>query len=285
MTDAQHSADGRGTGPAGPAPVAASRTLGGPHEDAATGPAREVPVLPPVPASARAVFGDRLALAEHFAEILADTGTAHGLIGPREVPILWDRHLLNCAVVHEAFPAGATICDIGSGAGLPGLALAIARPDLRLHLVEPMLRRTQWLQAAIDALGLTGCTVHRGRAEDLHGELSVPYATARAVARIDKLARWTFPLLEPGGTLVALKGSQASEELAAEEPALRRLGMTSARVVEYGANVLEVPTMALELTISTDARHGRPTPVGRRRRTSRRGNDRGPSAGGVRPQS
>jgi 16S rRNA (guanine527-N7)-methyltransferase len=165
------------------------------------------------------------------------------------VPILWDRHILNCAVVHEAFPDGAAVVDVGSGAGLPGLALAIARPDLQLHLVEPMLRRTTWLSATVQALGLDNVVVHRGRAEELHGQLRTEFATARAVARIDKLARWTFPLLADGGTLVALKGSQAATELSAEERKLRRLGMREARVTTYGEAFLDVPTTTLELTV------------------------------------
>jgi 16S rRNA (guanine527-N7)-methyltransferase len=195
------------------------------------------------------VFGAGLPLAERFAAILADTGVSHGLIGPREVPILWERHLLNCAVVHEAFPPSAELVDVGSGAGLPGLALAIARPDLIVHLVEPMLRRTTWLEVTIGELGLDNAFVHRGRAEEFDGVLSTPYATARAVARIDKLARWTFPLLSEGGTLVALKGSQAAEELAAEERVLRRLGMRESRLGSYGEVVLDVPTVTIELTI------------------------------------
>jgi 16S rRNA (guanine527-N7)-methyltransferase len=211
---------------------------------------------PNAPPAATVVFGDRLPLAERFASILADTGVSHGLIGPREVPILWERHILNCAVAQDSFPGQAEVVDVGSGAGLPGLALAIARPDLRLHLVEPMLRRTTWLGDTIAALGLDNCTVHRGRAEELHGVLTVPWATARAVARIDKLARWTFPLLSEGGTLVALKGSSAQEELDAAAAMLRRLGMTAAAVRSHGAELLEVPTLTLELTVGAGA-HGR----------------------------
>ena len=219
---------------------------------------------PAAPPAAAAVFGDRLGLGERFAEILADTGVSHGLIGPREVPILWDRHILNCAVAQDSFPQGAAVVDVGSGAGLPGLALAIARPDLELHLVEPMLRRTTWLSDTIAQLGLDNCTVHRGRAEEFDGVLRLPWATARAVARLDKLARWTFPLLTEGGTLVALKGSSAQAELEAATPVLRRLGMTGATVREHGADLLEVATLTLEITVGAGV--GRPKKDRRKRR-------------------
>ena len=245
MSSPVNPANGRGTGEAGTAPVPVSPPPGPPPPRPPAPPTS----APPAPASAGAVFGDRLALAEHFAAILADTGVSHGLIGPREVPILWERHILNCAVAHEAFPEGAEIVDVGSGAGLPGLALAIVRPDLTLHLVEPMLRRTTWLSTTIAELGLGNAIVHRGRAEEFHGELSAAYATARAVARIDKLARWVFPLLAENGTLVALKGSQAAEELAATEKVLRTLGMRAAQIGTYGADLLVVPTVTLELTV------------------------------------
>jgi 16S rRNA (guanine527-N7)-methyltransferase len=186
-------------------------------------------------------------LAVRFAEILADTGVSHGLIGPREVPRLWDRHVLNCAVVADAFSDGARLVDVGSGAGLPGVALAIVRPDLEVHLVEPMLRRTQWLSAVVEELGLDTVTVHRGRAEDLAGTLSAPFVTARAVARLDKLARWCVPLLEPGGTLVAMKGRSAAEELAQDRRALERLGLVDAVVSEHGAVWLEEPVLTVDL--------------------------------------
>jgi 16S rRNA (guanine527-N7)-methyltransferase len=247
MTSHERTDDGRGTGETGTAPVAAS-----------------APSLPTAPPSAAVVFGTHLAVAERFAAILADTGVTHGLIGPREVPILWDRHILNCAVAHEAFPQDVSVVDVGSGAGLPGLALAIVRPDLHLHLVEPMLRRTTWLSATIQELGLDNCTVHRGRAEELHGVLSAPFATARAVARIDKLARWTFPLLRDGGTLVALKGDSARQELDAEQKTLRKLGMTAARIVTYGSEVLPVPTTTLQVTIGARPAASRAKGSGRR---------------------
>lgn len=239
--------------------------------------------LPAAPAAAAAVFGDRLALAERFAATLADTGVSHGLVGPREVPRLWDRHVLNCAVAHEAFPENAQVIDVGSGAGLPGLALAVVRPDLHIHLVEPMLRRTTWLTATVETLGLENCTVHRGRAEEFHGTLRAPYATARAVARIDKLARWTFPLLEEDGVLVALKGEQAAQELEEERATLTRLGMVDAAIRTYGESILEVPTVTMELTVRgvADITRTRGTAKKKRspsrpQRTHRRGSDTTP---------
>lgn len=186
--------------------------------------------------------------AHRFVEILADTGVSHGLIGPREVPRLWERHLLNCAVIEDAFPAGAKLIDVGSGAGLPGVALAIARPDLDIHLVEPMQRRTDWLTATVTDLSLDNVTVHRGRAEELVGVVSAPWVTARAVARIAKLARWCVPLLDGRGTLVAMKGRSAQEELDADRRDLTKLGLVDAAITEHGAAVLEEPTLTLDLT-------------------------------------
>jgi 16S rRNA (guanine527-N7)-methyltransferase len=211
------------------------------------GPEHPEPTIPAAPPGAAGVFGSRLPLAERFTEILADTGVSHGLIGPREVPRLWDRHVLNCAVVHDAFAADARLVDVGSGAGLPGVALAIARADLDVHLVEPMLRRTQWLATVVDELGLDNVTVHRGRAEELVGVVSAPWVTARAVARLDKLARWCVPLLEDDGTLVAMKGRSAAEELAQDRRALERLGLVSAEVTAHGGDVLEEPVLTVDL--------------------------------------
>lgn len=166
-----------------------------------------VPIeVPQPPELAERVFGERLDRAVHYAGLLATTGVTHGLIGPREVLRLWDRHILNCALVEEYIPTGSRVIDVGSGAGLPGLALAIARPDLDVLLVEPMLRRTTWLAAAITDLGLSNARVHRGRAESLWGVESSPVVTARAVARLDELAAWCLPLVQPGGILLALKG-------------------------------------------------------------------------------
>ena len=254
------------------------------------GPDESPVALPAAPPGAAAVFGERLPLAVRFAEILADTGVTHGLIGPREVPRLWDRHVLNCAVIAEAFPQGTRLVDVGSGAGLPGVALAIVRPDLEVHLVEPMLRRTQWLSTVVGELGLETVTVHRGRAEELVGTVSAPFVTARAVARLDKLARWCVPLLEPAGTLVAMKGRSAAQELAQDRPALGRLGLVSAVVSEHGGDVLEEPVLTVDLRFaptrrgragakgrSTGTAGGRVKAKGERRRHRPRGRARPPA--------
>jgi 16S rRNA (guanine527-N7)-methyltransferase len=225
---------------------------------------------PPSPAVAVAVFGSRVALAERFAAILADSGVSHGLVGPREVPRLWERHVLNCAVVHPGIPAGVEVIDVGSGAGLPGLALAIARPDVRMHLVEPMLRRTTWLQGAVEELGLDNVEVHRGRAEQFWDQLSAPVVTARAVARLGELARWSLPLLQPGGSMLALKGTSAQEELDADRAALRRLGAVSDAVETYGADVVSPATIVVRVTLGAKlARRERPA-KGSAKRSGRR---------------
>jgi 16S rRNA (guanine527-N7)-methyltransferase len=216
-------------------------------------------VAPSPPASASQVFGDRLALAERFAAILTDTGVSHGLIGPREVPRLWERHLLNCAVIHPAIAAHEMVIDVGSGAGLPGLALAIARPDLDLHLVEPMLRRTSWMSMAVDELGLTNVTVHRGRAEQFWGILRAPVVTARAVARLSELATWCLPLLLPGGSLLAIKGLSVSEEVETDRVVLRRLGAIDEVIESFGYGIVDQETTVLRVVMGDrPAQHGGP---------------------------
>jgi len=195
------------------------------------------------------VFGGRVSVAQRFAAILADTGVLHGLIGPREVPRIWERHILNCAVIHPAIETGLMVIDVGSGAGLPGLALAIARPDLELHLVEPMLRRTTWLSQATADLELANVTVHRGRAEQFWGVLSAPVVTARAVAPLRELARWCLPLLSPGGSLLALKGSRAAEELEADRAELRRLGAVDEMIESFGRGIVDPETTVLRVVL------------------------------------
>jgi 16S rRNA (guanine527-N7)-methyltransferase len=206
-------------------------------------------VAPPAPAGAAAVFGDRLGLAERVTAILTESGVSHGLIGPREVPRLWERHVLNCAVIHPAIPDGQMVIDVGSGAGLPGLALAIARPDLELHLIEPMLRRTSWLSLVVADLELTNVSVHRGRAQQFWGTLSAPVVTARAVARLGELATWCLPLLRPGGSMLALKGISVVEELEADRGVLRRLGAVDEVIETFGGGVVDPATTVLRVVL------------------------------------
>lgn len=196
---------------------------------------------PPPPPGAASVFGDRLELAWQYADLLAGPGVEWGLLGPREVDRLWDRHLLNSAVVGELIEPGARVVDIGSGAGLPGLPIAIARPDLRVTLVEPMLRRTQFLDKAVRELGIP-VSVMRGRAEDaaVRAESAgADVVLSRAVASLDKLARWSFPLLRPGGRMMALKGERAMDEVTAASKALAALGATEVQVVKCGGTSTE----------------------------------------------
>src|SRR5690554_6364955 len=146
-----------------------------------------------------AVFGDAYDLVRRFADLLANEGVKRGLIGPREVPRLWERHIVNSAAVAGFLPEAGSVVDVGSGAGLPGVVLAAMRPDLRVILLEPMERRSVWLQEVVEALALTSVEVIRGRAEDMSQTLTVDVVTARAVAPMDRLVVWTLPLLPVGG--------------------------------------------------------------------------------------
>ncbi|UMG94757.1 16S rRNA (guanine(527)-N(7))-methyltransferase RsmG [Nocardioides sp. TF02-7] len=165
-----------------------------------------------------------MALVEQYADLLATDGVVRGLIGPREVPRLWDRHLVNCGLLATALPRGCSVADVGSGAGLPGLVLALARPDVRVTLVEPLLRRTSFLTEAATALGLDNVEVRRARADALHGQRSFDVVTARAVAPMERLVGWCMPLVAPEGSLLAMKGTSAEEELVGAADVLRRLG-------------------------------------------------------------
>jgi 16S rRNA (guanine527-N7)-methyltransferase len=190
------------------------------------------------------VFAGRLPLAEQYVDLLTSAGVERGLIGPREVPRIWERHVMNCAVVVPRVPVGATVADVGSGAGLPGLVWAIARPDLHMTLIEPLLRRTTFLEEAVEALGLDHVTVVRARAEDVNETFDV--VTARAVAPLEKLAGWCLPLVRPGGVLLALKGRTAQEEVASSRVSLHKMGATDIVVSSHGD--LRVPTTVVEVT-------------------------------------
>ncbi|MCM2578488.1 16S rRNA (guanine(527)-N(7))-methyltransferase RsmG [Streptomyces meridianus] len=210
----------------------------------------DVEELPPAPDEARTVFGERLPDAVRYAELLADAGVRRGLIGPREVPRLWTRHLLNCAVLSEAVPEGVSVCDVGSGAGLPGIPLALVRPDLRITLLEPLLRRTTFLQEVVELLGLEHVTVVRGRAEEVLGTLTpVHVVTARAVAPLDRLAGWGVPLLRPYGEMLALKGDTAEEELKAARAALGKLGVVETSVLQVGTGVVDPPSTLVRVEV------------------------------------
>lgn len=225
------------------------------------------------------MFGDSLGLARRYADLLATTGISHGLVGPREAPRLWQRHLVNCALPQALLAQGTTVIDIGSGAGLPGVVLAIARPDLEVHLVEPLLRRTTWLEATIDELGLTNVTVHRGRAEEM--TLAAPVVTARAVASLDRLVAWSFPLLTPGGRLLALKGEAAGAELEQAQDVLRRAGVEHSTMHVLGEGHVSEPVRVVEIVrphewqpAEKGAARSRPA----RARASKKRGRRGPSA-------
>ena len=202
---------------------------------------------PPVPESVRGVFGARTDTAVAYAALLATDGVTRGLIGPREAPRLWDRHLLNCAVLTDVLPAGADVCDIGSGAGLPGLVLAIRRPDVRVTLVEPLLRRTGFLDEVVARLELDNVEVVRARAEQLHGELEFAVVTSRAVAPLPRLLEWSMPLVRRGGDLLAMKGASAAEEISAASTCLRRWSSGPVEVLTLGVGLIDPPTTVVRV--------------------------------------
>jgi len=224
------------------------------------------------PSTAAEVFGARLDLARRYEELLAGPGVVRGLIGPREADRLWDRHILNSAAVAEAIGPDARVIDIGSGAGLPGIPVAIARPDLRVTLVEPMLRRTEFLAEVVAELGID-VEVVRGRAEDAAvrtGLAGADVVLSRAVAGLDKLTRWSLPLLRPGGRMLALKGERADDEVAEFRAAMTKLGATDIRVRRCGEGYLSPPTTVVE-AVRSERRSASREAKGARREPERRG--------------
>lgn len=217
--------------------------------------------VPPPPAAAVELFGSRLDLACRYAELLGGPGVERGLLGPREIDRLWERHILNSAVVGELIDRDSRVIDIGSGAGLPGLPLAILRPDLTVTLLEPLLRRATFLSEAVDLLGIP-VAVTRGRAEDpetrarLSGADSV---VSRAVADLGKLTAWGLPLLRSGGRMLALKGERAAEEVAECYREMVGLGAIGIEVVRCGEGWLSVPA-----TVVVAVRGERSPPAGKR---------------------
>ena len=259
-TDAPAQADGRRrhlSGAEGAAPVDAHSATAGGFGDPGSGPsvvaatgapgstaASSMDVTdqaPPIDADplagdprVEAFLGEAYAAVAAFHTLLVEQGVLRGLIGPREVSRLWERHLLNSAAVAPHLPSTGRLVDVGSGAGLPGVVLAAMLPDVEVVLLEPMERRTDWLSEVADRLDLANVVVRRGRAEEAHGHLVADAVTARAVAPMDRLARWTLPLLRQGGVLVTLKGRQAAAEVESARHVLRKLGADSAEVIEAG---------------------------------------------------
>lgn len=199
---------------------------------------------PAPPEEAAEVFGDRLPTARRYAELLTGPGVERGLLGPREIDRIWERHLLNCAAIGELLDPAERVVDIGSGAGLPGIPLAIARPDLHIVLVEPLLRRSEFLREVVAELGLDHVAVVRGRAEDRAARDEVgerDAAVSRAVASLDKISRWSLPLLRKGGRMLAMKGERALAEVDEHRRVMIGLGANDVRVVRCGVNYLTPP--------------------------------------------
>lgn len=197
---------------------------------------------PAAPPAAVDVFGPELDRVGRYAELLCGSGVQRGLLGPREAVRLWERHLLNCGVVAELLPEGCSVLDIGSGAGLPGIPMVLARPDVQMVLVEPLLRRTTWLQEVVEVLDLGDrVTVVRSRAQDLPGG-SADVVTSRAVAALDVLLPMSSRCVRPGGVVLAIKGRQADDELGQVRGRLGAWSLTDAHVTSCGGAVLEEPT-------------------------------------------
>ncbi len=203
---------------------------------------------PPPPAVARGLFGDLLPMAEEYARLLAGPGVERGLIGPHEISRLWERHLLNSAVIADLIPRPCTIVDLGSGAGLPGIVLAMLLGDCEVTLLEPMLRRTVFLTECVTSLGLANARVLRGRAEDFTGRLAADVVTARAVAPLDRLAGLAVGLLRPGGIVLAVKGAKAQQELTAARKVLRSLRVRETDVLLAGEGKVDPAATVVRLT-------------------------------------
>lgn len=199
------------------------------------------------PAAATEIFGDRSEIARRFAEALGRNGEERGLIGPLEPPRLWSRHILNSAVIAPLF--SGRVGDVGSGAGLPGLVLAIARPDVEWVLIEPMERRVAWLSEQVDSLGLDNVEIVRARAEDWKRGPVLDAVTARAVSALRTLVPITAPLVRDGGELILLKGANAENEIGAAEKQLRKFKVTNARIEVVGEGLLDEPSRVFHATV------------------------------------
>lgn len=201
-------------------------------------------VIEQEPAAAPLLAGDRIEMLRAFTADLGTRGEQLGLIGPLEAPRLWTRHVLNSALLAPLIGSGAQVADIGTGGGMPGLVLAIVRPDAHFLFVEPMERRCAWLQEQIEVLGLENAEVRRGRAEEFHDAWEVDQITARAVTALRKLVPLTAPLLRDGGEMLFLKGAAVDAEIEAAAKALRKFRVRDVAVVELGADLFAQELLA-----------------------------------------
>lgn len=233
MTDSAAAADDEAGSKSGSAVSAASESEG------------SLSVLEPEPSVAASLFGERIELARQFTRNLAEQGEERGLIGPLELPRLWSRHILNCAIVAPLLSPGR-VGDVGSGAGLPGIVLAIARPDVDFILIEPMERRVAWLTEQVDELGLSNVDVVRARAEDVRLSEPLDQVTARAVSAFRKLIPLTAPLVRDGGELVLMKGAGAQAEVDSAAKEMRKYRVRDAEVIVLGENVLDEVTRVIK---------------------------------------
>jgi 16S rRNA (guanine527-N7)-methyltransferase len=217
---------------------------------------RAEPGEPVINSAAGEIFGSVLPLAEQYAELLVGPGVERGLVGPAEAARIWDRHLLNCAVVAELVPVPCSLVDLGSGAGLPGIVLAMLMPAADVTLLEPMARRAQFLEECVSLLGLSNAAVRRGRAEDMAGQVEADVVTARAVAPMDRLAGMAARLARPGGLVLAIKGAGAAEEVARAQPVLRQLGVRDVEIVRAGSGKVDPAATVVRFTTGPARRRG-----------------------------
>jgi 16S rRNA (guanine527-N7)-methyltransferase len=195
------------------------------------------------PAAAESIFGDQIGQARLYFEALVRDGDLLGLLGPREMPKLWTRHILNSAVVAELVASGQTVADVGSGAGLPGIPMALVQPEAQFTLIEPMERRSDWLKAIVQDLGLSNVRVQRARAEEVAEVFDI--VTARAVSALPNLLRMCVPMTKHGGEVIALKGSKAAEEIQEAKKLQKKLGIASFEIVRVGSEFLTDPTLVV----------------------------------------
>jgi 16S rRNA (guanine527-N7)-methyltransferase len=201
------------------------------------------------------VFGAAMPLAERYAALLCGPGVERGLIGAAEAPRLWERHLLNCAVVTELVPQRCSLLDLGSGAGLPGVVIAMLRPEARVTLLEPMARRVSFLKECVAELGLQNAEVLRARAEEVAGQVGADVVTARAVAPLRRLAGLAAGLVRPGGLVLAIKGAAAAEEVSSALPELGRMDARDVAVVPVGSGRVNPAATVVRFTVGPGSRH------------------------------